>query len=47
MPNIKFDDRTYLKNWKKEKNAWKKAARMDGAKDLSSWIRNVLNSFAK
>ena len=43
MPNKKLNDRTYLKNTKEEKAAWRRAAKLDAAKNLSEWIRVSLN----
>lgn len=43
MPQIALNDRTYLKNDKKEKQAWIKASKRDKAKTLSHWIRSILN----
>lgn len=43
MSKPAFDDRTHLKNWKKEKVAWRRAAKHEKARDLSEWIRKKLN----
>jgi hypothetical protein len=46
MPRKAFNDRTYFKNDKDEKAAWRKAQKEDDAPDLSEWIRETLNTAA-
>lgn len=42
---IKYDDRTQIKNFKREKLAWRKSCEAAGV-DLSTWLRQLANDDA-
>lgn len=43
MPRLKYDDHTHFKHWQKDKERWRKLAKIVSDGDISKCIRDTMN----